>query len=233
MDSCNSGAITWLKGGKLRKKIVFSNNDIEGHAYLTSSSRDENAQESDSIGSSYFTYYFLTGLRRAADSSLDKKITLNEAYNFAYKETMKQTEFSRGGVQHPSYEIELSGKKELVLTDLRKAHSKMKIPKNYVGRFSIRDSTGSQVAELEKDASKEVELALPSGQFQVVWRAEEYLRIKVNIAANASVTLSKQMFEKYVPRTVVLRGNGKKNLALLGKRNGIKVGYYMQNEVEL
>ena len=46
-----------------------SSNQVQGFAFLSSSSADEDAQESDRIGASFFTYYFVTGLRGAAGSS--------------------------------------------------------------------------------------------------------------------------------------------------------------------
>ena len=44
----------------------------------------EAAQESDRICASYFTHYLVSGFRGAADLSGDGKVTLNEAYQFAF-----------------------------------------------------------------------------------------------------------------------------------------------------
>ena len=81
LDSCASGAFTRIKGGlKLPPFLIDDSSKMEGHAFLTSSSEDEAAQESDNIGASFFTYYLVSGLRGAADTSQDQQVTLNEVY---------------------------------------------------------------------------------------------------------------------------------------------------------
>ena len=76
LDSCSSGAFTRFKGGKKREPfLVGAAAEVEGHAYLTSSSADEAAQESDRIGGSFFTHFLVTGLRGAADSDGDRRVT--------------------------------------------------------------------------------------------------------------------------------------------------------------
>jgi uncharacterized caspase-like protein len=64
LDSCSSGAITRAKGGVKTPPFLFDSSvSVEGYAFLTSSSADEASQESDSIGSSYFTHSLVAGLR--------------------------------------------------------------------------------------------------------------------------------------------------------------------------
>jgi uncharacterized caspase-like protein len=102
LDACASGAITRLKGGKLRPPfLVDESSDMRGHAFLTSSAETEAAQESDRIGASYFTHYLISGLRGAADVNGEGKVTLNEAYQFAFNETLGRTVDTKGGAQHP------------------------------------------------------------------------------------------------------------------------------------
>jgi uncharacterized caspase-like protein len=89
LDACASGAFTRLKGGKARPAfLVDESANMRGHAFLTSSAETESAQESDRIGASYFTHYLISGFRGAADLSGDGKVTLNEAYQFAFNETL-------------------------------------------------------------------------------------------------------------------------------------------------
>ena len=76
--------------------------DTRGYAFLTltSSSAEETAQESDRLKGSFFTHYLVSGMRGAADVSRDGKVTLNEAYQFAFHETLAQTVDTRSGAQH-------------------------------------------------------------------------------------------------------------------------------------
>ncbi len=98
LDSCASGAITRAKGGVHRPPFLLDESSrVSGHAFLTSSAADEMAQESDRLRASFFTHALLTGLRGAADASADGVVTLNEAYQFAFRETLAGTEALAGG----------------------------------------------------------------------------------------------------------------------------------------
>ena len=120
LDACASGAFTRLKGGKPRPAfLVDESPTMRGHAFLTSSAATEAAQESDRIRASYFTHYLVSGFRGAADLSGDGRVTLNEAYQFAFTETLGRTVDTKGGAQHPSYDISLSGTGDVVMTDVR------------------------------------------------------------------------------------------------------------------
>ncbi|MBT4096197.1 MAG: caspase family protein, partial [Gemmatimonadetes bacterium] len=120
LDACASGAITRLKGGQRRAAFLLdSSTDTRGYAFLTSSSAEESAQESDRIGGSFFTHYLVSGMRGAADVSDDGQVTLSEAYQFAFRETLARTVDLRGGAQHPAYDMNLSGTGDVVMTDVR------------------------------------------------------------------------------------------------------------------
>ncbi len=126
LDSCASGALTRRKGGVRRAPfLVDSSTRARGHAFLTASSADEAAQESDRIGAAFFTHYLVSGLRGAADASRDGRVTLNEAYQYAFHETLARTEKTTGGPQHATYDIQLAGTGDLVMTDLRGTSSSL------------------------------------------------------------------------------------------------------------
>ena len=76
LDSCASGAMTRKKGGTRRPAFLYDQaSQVMGHAFLTSASEDEVAQESDRIRGSFFTHYLVSGLRGAADLSGDRRVT--------------------------------------------------------------------------------------------------------------------------------------------------------------
>ena len=169
LDSCSSGAFTRSKGGKKREPFLAgAAAEVEGHAFLTSSSADEAAQESDRIGGSFFTHFLVTGLRGAADTDGDRRVTLGEAYRFAFDETLERTETSSGGPQHAAYDISLAGTGDLVMTDLRKTSAKLEIAADVHGRIYVRDRRGDLAAELHKPKnSGVVTLALEPGDYAV------------------------------------------------------------------
>ena len=142
LDSCASGALTRAKGGVHRPPfLVDTSSAARGHAYLTASSENEAAQESDRVGAAYFTHYLVSGLRGAADVSRDGRVTLSEAYQYAFTETLARTETSRGGPQHASYDFQLTGKGDLVMTDLHATSASLVFPPELSGRLFVRDST--------------------------------------------------------------------------------------------
>lgn len=120
LDSCASGAFTRIKGGKKRLPFLMdSAYDMRGFAVMTSSSANEASQESDLIQSSFFTHYLISGMRGAADMSQDGRVTMNEAYQFAFNETLAQTTKTISGPQHPYTDIQMSGTGDVVMTDVQ------------------------------------------------------------------------------------------------------------------
>ncbi|MCR5614368.1 LA_2272 family surface repeat-containing protein [Treponema sp.] len=168
LDSCYSGNFIRSKGGSRQKPFLVDDSSVvKGHAYLSSSSSQESSQESDEIGSSFFTNAMITGLRGAADSSGDKKVTLNELYSYAFSETLSKTENTSTGPQHPNYNITLVGSGDLVLSDISNSDCVVTISKDLIGRVIIRDKNGKLVAEVNKTLAKPLYLALEEGQYGV------------------------------------------------------------------
>jgi hypothetical protein len=174
VDSCSSGALTRSKGG-VRKPafLIDAANITEGHAFLTSSSADEAAQESDRIQASFFTHYLVSGLRGAADSTSDGRVTLNEAYHYAFNETLASTEKTRYGAQHATYDISLTGTGDIVLTDIRKTSASLTVSKQISGRLFIRDDYGSLVAELNKPYGNQIDLGLKEGPYEITLKSSD------------------------------------------------------------
>ena len=196
LDSCYSGNFVRAKGGSRQKPFLMDDSSIvAGHAYLSSSSGFESSQESDMIQASYFTHALVTGLRGAADTSGDDKVSLNELYHYAFNETLESTELSSAGPQHPSYDITLVGSGDLVLTDLSVAESVLHIGAPYEGRFFIRDTSGQLVSELNKTRGTEVTLALPAGTYGItVVNATSTTQGSVTIAKGERLAFTEDSF---------------------------------------
>ena len=169
VDSCSSGSLTRAKGGTSRPAFLFdASSDMTGHAYLTASSADESAQESDRLGGSFFTHFLVSALRGAADLDGKGLVTLNEAYAFAFRETLASTENTKYGAQHPAYEINLTGSGDLVFTDLRAATGGLSLAKDLAGRIYIRDARGLLAVELAKPEGKAMDIGLQPGRYDIV-----------------------------------------------------------------
>jgi len=177
LDSCASGALTRLKGGQWQLPfMVDASTSVQGHAFLTSASAEESAQESDRLGGSIFTHYLLSGLRGAADTSKDSRITLGEAYTYAFNETLTRTQVTQAGPQHPHYEMQLSGSGDVVLTDLRGISAALVLPEALGGRLYIEDANGALVAEINKPIGRAMKIGLGPGRYRLTLERPAELR---------------------------------------------------------
>lgn len=178
LDACASGAITRIKGGQQRAAFLLdAAADTRGYAFLTSSSAQESAQESDRIGASYFTYYLVSGMRGAADVSADGRVTLGEAYQFAADETLARTVELQGGAQHPAYDMNLSGTGDVVMTDVRRVSAGVQLAEDVEGRLFVRGADRRLVAELYKPAGRAVELGLEPDEYDIFLERRRQLHV--------------------------------------------------------
>jgi uncharacterized caspase-like protein len=209
LDACASGVITRLKGGEHRKPfLVDVSSATEGYAFLTSSSENEAAQESDVIGASFFTHYLVSGLRGAADVSGDGRVSLTEAYQFAFNETLARTTETMGGAQHPAYHINLSGTGDVVMTDVRRTSAGLVLAKELSGRFYVRDSDEHLVAELYKPRGRSVTLGLEAGTYHVhVDSSPELLVARVELGLDEILVLRPDHFEPTDRLPTTVRGD--------------------------
>jgi hypothetical protein len=208
LDSCFSGAFTRLKGGTRKPPFLMDESvEMKGHAFLTSSSADEAAQESDGIQSSFFTHYLISGLRGAADSTRDGQVSLNEAYHYAFNETLSRTEQTQAGAQHASYNIQLTGTGDLTLTDLRVAVSAVLLGEDVEGRLFVRDGAGNLVLETRKIREVPVRLALPAGSYGLSLDSEgRSFQTRLTLRPGAQVQLSTAGFSAVRQERAMRRG---------------------------
>jgi len=174
VDSCASGAMVRDKGGLHETGLVTRiSSDVRGYALLTSASADEAAQESDVLGSSFFTHYLVSGMRGAADASGDGKVTIAEAYSFASDATLAETARSSAGPQHPAYDMQLAGTGELVLTDLRLTGASLSVEPQAPTRAWVRDGAGRLLVELDASPDRPMRVGLAPGAYTITLRRQE------------------------------------------------------------
>lgn len=188
IDACGSGAITRAKGGvAVPAFMVDESSDMKGYAFITSSTQDEASQESDRLQGSFFTHSLVSGLRGAGDVSGDGRVTLSEAYQFAFNETLQKTEATMGGAQHPSRDMNLAGTGDVVMTDLNSNGALLDVASDVDGRLFIRSESGELVAELNKKSGHPMSLGLPAGKYGV--RLETAMNAKTATIKEANVAL--------------------------------------------
>ncbi len=196
LDSCKSGMLTRAKGGMPIKRfeLAFQNQlESRGTALITSSAHDEDSQESDQYKGSLFTHHFNSGLLGAADESGDGKISLFEAYAYAYEQTIKTTSQTSSGTQHPTYKFDMHGKGEITITDLsakRLIKSSLVFP--WAGEFLVfkNDEHGEIVAELVSTKSGGRLVLEPGDYFIRERKAKEYLQGSMTLGAGNEHSLT-------------------------------------------
>jgi hypothetical protein len=212
VDACRSGALTQAKGGvrappfpvQIEQRLAG-----EGAIFLTSSAVNEDAQESDAIGGSFFTHYLVSGLLGAADHDEDGLVSLEEAYRFAYDSTLKASSRSLSGTQHPTYHYDIRGQGSLALTSpfvRASERAEVRFPAG-LGFLLMRDGPdGGVVAEV--GATQQLRrLSLKPGRYFVRGRSRDYLlEGVVRLTAGQVATVREEALERVQYARLVRRG---------------------------
>jgi hypothetical protein len=193
-DSCQSGVLTRTKGARHAPAFEIDSRggrEARGTVILTSSASDEDSQESDQVGGSYFSHHLASGLLGGADKSGDGRVTLSEAYAYAYDRTVADTADSAAGTQHPTFSYNLAGNGDLVLTDvINRREGLLFPPEAPAGVYFLVDSKGVVAAEVVKMGGAARRIALAPGRYRVKRRLLDRLRIgEVDIPRGQLVAL--------------------------------------------
>ena len=222
VDSCRSGVLTRAKG--VRQVPAFDVSGASGpHGLIlvTSSGADEDSQESDAIGGSFFTHHLASGLLGDADASGDGQVTLAEAYAYAYARTVASTADTAAGVQHPAYLYDLGGAGDVVLTRLA-GRAGIVFPAGAEGSYMVLDGGHRAVAEVAKRAGTPRLLALPDGRYTVKKRlaAGDGLLVADLKLSGAPVELDEGRMQRLPLEKDPQKGFGGARFSLLGGVGG-------------
>ena len=189
LDACQSGAFSRVKGATPAADFSFNSRqhlDASGVAVLASSSGSELSQESEHLRSSYFTHHLLVGLRGAGDTNRDGAVSVDEAYRYAYHQTLVATAATAVGGQHVSLEVDLKGHGEVPLSYPRPATSSIELPAALAGHALVQDRQAKAVvAEVQKVSGKAVRIAVAPGDYDVIVRTDARV-LRCPVTAGAS-----------------------------------------------
>ncbi|HET8724836.1 MAG TPA: caspase family protein [Anaeromyxobacteraceae bacterium] len=174
LDACESGGLTQVKSARPLTAIDFAlpaDETAQGTAFITSAAVGEAAQESASLGGSFFTHHLDAGLRGAADADGDGQVTLAEAFRYTSARTVAGTASTQAGVQHPTYEFKMSGRGDVVLADLRRAEARLVLPADPGSTWVLRGPKGLLVEVPAQTTA--VAIALPAGRYGVERRSPD------------------------------------------------------------
>jgi hypothetical protein len=217
VDACRSGQLTRKKGGTVGAPFPLEQGTQlagEGLAFLTASSADEDDQESDALRGSFFTHALVSGLLGAADADSDGAVVLEEAYRYAYDATLRATSRTAYGTQHPTFQYDLRGQGQLVLTETQ--HARARRGTLGVGpgldMLVFRGSADGAVVAEVTPGSHARSLNLAEGRYFIRVRAESHLLegvVTVRAGASTQVDTGALTHIEYA-RLVRKGGHGQK-----------------------
>jgi caspase domain-containing protein len=210
LDTCRGGAWTGTKGlsvGPPLRAVDLLNVETSGTALLSSSSGLENAHEAAVYGGSFFTHHVAAGLLGAADASGDGAVTLQEVFGYAKERTVRDSARMALTTQHPSFEIELRGRQDIVLAELATSPSVLELTQEHALEVV---HLGSGMTALETlPTQKRVRLALPPGDY-VVRRVKDGRVLSKDVRIEPGVTrrLDEGELQPSTDERLALKGGG-------------------------
>jgi hypothetical protein len=186
LDACRLPVGTRPKGGRPGPEVpvvLDQSARVDGDVFIAATGPGELAQEWTHLRGSLFTHQFLVGLRGAADFDGNGRVTLAEAYAFAYRATLARAAEAGLTPQRPSFDFRLAGFGDWVFTQVGAGGSELTLAEDVAGRVWITDQRSDVVAEVDKRLGEPVRLALAPGLYRVV-------RLSGGWAAAADVNLS-------------------------------------------
>jgi Caspase domain len=191
IDACRGGGWTQAKGlaPTAPFAVGLAGLSSEGTALLASSSGLEDSHETDQLRGSFFTHHLVAGLRGAADQSGDGQVSLTEAFAYASRFTVRDTATRTPVPQHPSFDLRLRGRQDVVLTSVGPATTQLLLAQTVGPLEVVQLSTGVTVVE-GTPGEQVLRLALPPGAYLVRRvRGAEVLSREVQVVAGQATTL--------------------------------------------
>jgi len=219
LDACRTGGALTSKGGRPGASFdvrSLHSETVSGAAIIAASAASEQAQESSRLEGSFFTHHLVSGLRGAADQNADGRVTLAEGYAYAYTQTLASTATTLLGPQHPSYQYDLAGAGELVLTELNRAQSALSLPPASPGDlFLVFDARDNVVAQVPGGSKRSVTLALRAGNYRVARRRGERAAVAMfSLPVGGTVNFDEQTLHEQPSEVVMAKGIRRKRHAV-------------------
>jgi uncharacterized caspase-like protein len=211
LDTCESGAAMRAKGltplaGPL---IQFDKPSLKGSVVIASAGPDESAYESDELGGSLFTQHLVAGLRGAADTSRDGRVTLQEAYAYAYARTVDSAAALRTGKQTPLFDLDLQGAGELVLSTPALGHARLRLEVERPGEWVLTSADGAAQASRFFKAAGPALYALDAGRYRLRSRVGDvFLEGAVEVADGGEATVTEAQLSTWKTVPAGRKGSG-------------------------
>ena len=192
IDACRGGGWTGTKGltpappFPVEWPLRLSN---RGSVLIASSSGWEDAHESETLHGSFFTHHWNAALRGAADVNGDGSITLNEAFDYAQTFTVRDTAVVAAVPQHPSFRIDLSGRRDLSLVSLAASKTALLLKQTTGPLQLVHLDTGLVILESPR-GERELRLSVRPGHYLVRRHSSSEIRAKeIDLRPDVALTV--------------------------------------------
>ncbi|RLB52937.1 MAG: hypothetical protein DRJ42_13435 [Deltaproteobacteria bacterium] len=217
IDTCRGGGWTGTRG--LSETDAFDvevplDLSSEGSVLIASSSGLEDAHESEILERGFFTHHWNAALRGAGDQNGDQVVTLTEAFEYAKRLTVRDTALRTATPQHPSYQMNLRGRRDLPLARLTRGSSTIVLDQERGPTQLVDLETGLIVLETPRGL-RTMRLAVPPGHYLVrATSSGETRASEVRLRAGTTTAVSESQMQRvsrdggasraYEPRPVTL-----------------------------
>jgi hypothetical protein len=211
MDSCFSGSIA-SKGVAASAPFNLPKLDVEelsGSVFLTAASAREAAYESEQLSGGIFTHDVVAGLQGAADGNSDGLVTVDELYQYVYREThLRSMSYPGATVQRPEYHADLHGQGAIVLSQPRQRLGTVRVDPGIVGYVHVVSLSGLGTFQVAGQVAGTAEYHLPEGSYRALIRRSDKI-------GEASFVISRNSAAELRPEDFVWRRLGMMTMASL------------------
>ncbi len=211
VDACRTALSQKTKGGRPVAEVpvaIDKSVRVEGEVFITSAGPGERAQEWTYLRGALFSHHLMTALRGAADYDDNGKISLTEAYSYAFRTTNAHAVRKSSTPQRPSYEFRFQGFGEWTFTQPSKMGASILLDKQLSGTFWIADRSNHLVAEVGKIQGSQLKIAVQPGWYRVVRPEGDWAyACDVHLHFGGQKNIHPDQFLRLPRQAVKLRGN--------------------------
>lgn len=182
--------------------------EARGVMWVHASADGEVAQESDALEGAVFSSYFLSAMRGLGDRDHDHRVSLDEAFSFAFHHARVHAIRSDQAAQHPGFDANLRDAGQIILTYTDASSGRLQLPAARDTQFFVYEKGSEAIyAELWGDDRPQT-ISLPPGRYMVHRKGIlESAAVEVQIARNQQRELSPSEFFT-VPRERLAQKGG-------------------------
>ena len=226
IDACRTPPVrAQIKGGRPGPPVAVKldrDGAVEGTVIISATGTGAPAQEWADLRGGLFTHHLMTALRGVADFDQDGRVSLIEAYTYAYRQTGRRSVEGTAIRQRPSFDFDLRGHGQWIFTRPPGLGAVLVLGPGLDGDLWIADRSGRLVAEVPKRKGDTVHVAVLPEQYRVVAPAGAFAwAADVTLTWGGQVTVDQKDLVRLPATRARLRGGG----PIVARPWRITVGY--------